>query len=107
MLRLFVNSLVVSGATTLLACVFGFCGAVFVFGLNGVLRRAFWLAAIITLVLPPFLVVNCWLHLFGLSGSLRGVLPLNIYSPKGVVWILALLYWPIPFLLTLSAWRKI
>src|SRR5439155_17120606 len=91
----------------LLAAVFGFVAAVFVFGTRELFRKFLMAVAICALVLPPFLVVNCWLHFFGLNGSLRWLLPVNLYSMAGVVWILALLYWPIPFLLTLSAWENI
>jgi iron(III) transport system permease protein len=58
-------------------------------------------------MLPPFLVTNCWIHLLGATGAWRGWLPLNIYSMGGVVWILALMYWPITLLLVLGAWQRL
>lgn len=101
------NSLLVAGLTTLLATGSGFAAALWVAGVETRWRRRLLAVAVIALVLPPFLVTNCWLHYLGLAGVWRSWLPLNIYSLGGVVWILALLTWPITLLATLTAWKNI
>ena len=45
--------------------------------------------------------------LLGYTGAWRGWLPLNIFSPGGTIWILALLTWPITLLPVGSAWRRL
>lgn len=59
------------------------------------------------LVLPPFVVANCWIDLLGQTGIAKAWLPLNIYSLGGTVWLLVLLMWPISFLLVSAAWRRV
>src|SRR5580692_6133805 len=104
---LFQNSILVSGLTTLLSVAFGLMAALWLNGLE-IRWRARWLGvAIVTLVLPPFLVTNCWLHYLGLSGVWHRWLPLNIYSLGGTVWILALTTWPITLLAVLGAWQRL
>src|SRR3954468_16265202 len=101
------NSLVVSGAATLLSVGVGFMAALWLLALSPFWRNRLLVAAVIALALPPFLVTNCWLHFLGLTGVWRSWLPLNIYSLGGTIWILALLIWPIPLLATLSAWQRL
>ncbi|HKQ37779.1 MAG TPA: hypothetical protein VJ063_06850 [Verrucomicrobiae bacterium] len=105
--RLLANSLVVSAFTTLLACGFGFCTAVCLSALRDRLRKTALFISVLALMLPPFLATNCWIHLLGATGIWRGWLPLNIYSLPGVIWILALMHWPITSLLVLGAWQKL
>lgn len=105
--NLLLNSLLVSGLTTLLAGVLGFLAALVLAACGKGLRQALLLAAVIALVLPPFLVTNCWLELLGNNGAWRGWLPLNIYSLGGAVWLLTLLTWPLTTLLTLGAWSRL
>jgi ABC-type Fe3+ transport system permease subunit/DNA-binding beta-propeller fold protein YncE len=70
--------------------------------------RGFFLAlAVVALALPPFLVVNCWIELLGGNGRWRHWLPVNIYSPGGAIWVLALVNWPIAFLFATAAWRRV
>src|SRR6266700_1950724 len=95
------NSLLVSGGATLLAVLVGFGAALWLVALPLAWRNRLLVLAIVALVLPPFLVTNCWLHFLGLTGVWRSWLPLNIYSLGGTIWILALLIWPIPLLATL------
>src|SRR4051812_44129092 len=104
---LFQNSLLVSGASTLLAGFIGFIATLWLITMKPAWRKRFLASAVIALVLPPFLVTNCWLHFLGLTGVWRGWLPLNIYSLGGTIWILTSLTWPIPLLATLSAWQKV
>src|SRR5436190_6369447 len=105
--RLLGNSLAVSALTTLLACGFGFCAAVCLSALAARVRKVAFVTSIVALMLPPFLATNCWIHLLGATGVWRGWLPLSIYSLAGVVWILALIYWPITLLVVLGAWQKL
>jgi len=104
---LLLNSLLVSGLTTLFAGVLGFLAALMLAASGKRVRQALLLAAVIALVLPPFLVTNCWLELLGNNGAWRGWLPLNIYSLGGAVWLLTLLTWPLTTLLTLGAWSRL
>ena len=101
------NSLVVSGGATLLSVAIGFMAAVWLVGLGRGWRNRLIGLAVIALVLPPFLVTNCWLHFLGLTGVWRSWLPLDIYSLGGTIWILTLLTWPIPLFATLSAWQHL
>jgi iron(III) transport system permease protein len=105
--RLLGNSLAVSALTTLLACGFGVCAAVCLSALAVRVRKVAFVASIVALMLPPFLATNCWIHLLGATGVWRGWLPLSIYSLPGVVWILALIYWPITLLVVLGAWQNL
>ncbi|MCF7764891.1 MAG: 6-bladed beta-propeller [Verrucomicrobia bacterium] len=106
-LNLLINSLTVSLGATGLAWAIGFCVALWVTGLPAQWNRRFVLGSVMALALPPFLVTNCWIHLLGNTGVMTPWVPLSIYSPGGTVWILGLLYWPIPFLLIQSAWNRI
>jgi iron(III) transport system permease protein len=101
------NSLAVSLGVTLLAVALGFSAALCAVGLKRRCRNALIACAVVALLLPSFLVVNCWLHYLGLNGSWRSWAPLNVYSLSGTIGILTTLYWPIPMLATLAAWRRI
>jgi iron(III) transport system permease protein len=104
---LFLNSILVSGLSTLCSLLLGFVGALGLATLPRVWRNTLLALAILALVLPPFLVTNAWLDLFGQTGRWRDWLPLDIYSLGGTVWVLTLLHWPITLLLLLSAWRQL
>lgn len=104
---LFQNSLLVAGSTALFA---GTVGIVVAVALKGMDRRwRSWLlpVTVVALVLPPFLVTNCWLDLLGNNGAWRGWLPLDLYSTGGAVWLLTLLYWPVTTLFVLGAWSQL
>jgi ABC-type Fe3+ transport system permease subunit/sugar lactone lactonase YvrE len=101
------NSLVVSGAATFCAVIGGAWAALWFVGLRGWARKFFVGAAVVALVLPPFLVTNCWISLLGETGVWRKWLPFNIYTLGGAVWVLALLNWPIAFLFVSAAWQKV
>jgi len=105
--RLLANSATLSALTTSLACAFGFAAALWLASVPPRARRLALIASIAALMLPPFLATNCWIHLLGATGAWRPWLPLNIYSMGGVVWILALMYWPITLLFVLGAWQKL
>jgi iron(III) transport system permease protein len=101
------NSLLVSGLTMFCAAALGFVAALGLAGLPRAWQNRLLAVAILALVLPPFLVTNCWLHFFGLTGVWRSWLPWNIYSLGGAVWILTALTWPVSLLAALSAWRRL
>jgi ABC-type Fe3+ transport system permease subunit len=101
------NSLLVSGATTLLAMALGFMAALWLAAVERRWRNVGLIASIAALAMPPFLVTNCWLDLLGANGLLRGWLPLNIFSLPGAAWILALLLWPITALAVWSRWERL
>jgi ABC-type Fe3+ transport system permease subunit/DNA-binding beta-propeller fold protein YncE len=104
-LTLLTNSILLAGGAMILAAVFGFFTALFAACSGKRVRILLLAAAVVALVLPPFLVVNLWLHLLGFTGVWRGFLPFNIYSIGGAIWILALLTWPLTFLLVLGSWQ--
>lgn len=104
---LLLNSLLVSGLTTMLAGTLGFTVALALVSIEARWRRWLLLGAVIALILPPFLVTNCWLELLGNNGAWRGWIPLNIYSLGGTVWLLTLLTWPLTTLLALGAWSRL
>jgi iron(III) transport system permease protein len=101
------NSFLVSALTTLLAGGLGLLVALGLAGIGNQWRRWMFTGAIIALVLPPFLVTNCWLDLLGHNGAWRSWLPLNLYSLGGAVWLLTLLTWPLTTVLVLSAWNQL
>ncbi len=101
------NSLLVSGAATLLAVSFGFLAALCSCALPPRIRNCILGCGVVALALPPFLVTNSWLHFLGHTGVWRSWLPFNIVSPAGAVWILALLNWPITLLFVWSAWQQL
>jgi len=104
---LFTNSLLVSLGAALLASGLGAAVALFASGLGPRSRGLTRALAIAAAALPPFLLTNTWLNLLGLTGAWRAWLPLDIYSPGGAAWVLALALWPVPFFFTLSAWAQI
>ena len=105
--NLLLNSLLVSGLTTLLSLAFGLMAALWLSGLPPAWRSRWLLLAVAALALPPFLVTNCWLHYLGHAGVWKQWLPLDIFSLGGTVWILALLTWPITLLALLGAWQRL
>lgn len=99
------NSLLVSGATVLLASGLGWLVALAGGCLGPGARR--WLVAgsVLALVLPPFLVTNCWLELAGPDP--RWTPWLRLQSLAGTVWLLTLLTWPLTTLFALGAWSRL
>ena len=101
------NSLVASTLTTLLAMGFGLIAALWVAALPKRWRGLFLGAGVVALVLPPFLVTNCWLHFFGYTGVWRRWLPLDLFTLGGTVWVLSMLLWPIALFATYGAWQRL
>jgi iron(III) transport system permease protein len=104
---LLLNSLIASSVATALAVVFGLATALFVTALPTRAQRILLFAAVIALALPPFVVVNCWLHYLGGTGVWRRWLNVDIFNVWGVAWLLALMLWPLPFGAIWSAWRAL
>ena len=101
------NSLLLPTGVTVLATSLGFLAGLCAVCLGRRWRYTVVLCAVIALLLPPFLVTNCWLHYLGANGVWRPFVPLNIFSMAGAIGILSLLYWPIPMLACLAAWRRV
>jgi iron(III) transport system permease protein len=101
------NSFVVASVATVLAILLGQMMAVWISCSGIAMRRCLLLVTVVVLVLPPFLVVNAWIDLFGTTGSFHLWLPFELYSPTGTVVLLALMHWPITTLLVYSSWRQL
>jgi iron(III) transport system permease protein len=97
------NSLITALAATLLAGLFGLAAAIWVATLPVKARRWIFFLAVVPLIWPPFLVINCWLNLLGETGVWRSWFPYSILSRWGAIWVLALLKWPIVFLFASGA----
>src|SRR4051812_23973451 len=104
---LLANSLLVATASTVFASFFGFAFALVVTATPRCWRKILLACAASALALPAFLVTNCWIDLLGQASKLHSLLPLNIFSLGGAVWILSLTLWPIPALANYSAWQKL
>jgi iron(III) transport system permease protein len=101
------NSILTAGLATVLATFFGLSAALALTAMAATARRVALIACVVALALPPFLVTNCWLHYLGGAGVWRAWLPLSIFGIGGVVWMLALMLWPIVALAACSAWRTL
>jgi iron(III) transport system permease protein len=101
------NSLAVATLTSILALILGLSAALLTMALTRHLRITLLTLAALTLVLPPFLVANSWIHLLTATGTWRPGLPVNIHSLAGTVTLLSLLLWPIPLFLILGAWQRL
>jgi iron(III) transport system permease protein len=101
------NSLLVSATTALLSVAAGTLIALGLAIISPRLRIIGFAAVISTLALPPFLVLNSWLELFGASGLFRAWLPVPLYSLAGTILVLSSGLWPIATLLVLGAWDRV
>ena len=101
------NSLAFAGLVTALAAGFGVVVALSLAGLDPKWRVVGLALAGLTLALPPFLVTNCWLDLFGETGPWRSWLPVKLYSLPSAAIILALILWPIPAFASVAAWQRL
>ncbi len=106
-LALLQTSLLAALLAAVLAGAAGAVAAVCLAGLPAAARRAGLALAAIALAMPPFLVVNSWLDLFGVNGLLRDWAPMNVYSVAGVAAILAAWLWPVPALALLASWTRL
>ena len=105
--KLLGNSLLVAGGATLGTALAGFAVALCLMGLPPRTRQFFFGGTLLALMVPPFLATNCWIYLLGWTGILNRFVPLKIYSFGGVIWITALLFWPIAAITILSAWQTL
>jgi len=101
---LLLNSLEVAGLTALGAGALGFGAALWLAGVPEPWRSWLLGTSIVALVLPPWLVANCWLDIFGPASWVQAWLPVRLHSPVGAAWVLTLLTWPIAMLVVLGAW---
>jgi iron(III) transport system permease protein len=112
------NSLLVSGLATLLATGGGLLVALAASSSPSRWRRVIVLGTIAALVMPPFLVANCWIDLFREDAAWRTWWPTNwpyplsafrfrLYSLGGAAWLLSLLTWPLSALFVLGAWSRL
>ena len=102
------NSLLLAAFTTLVCLALGLAGATALLTLSRGWRHALLGTALLALVLPPFLVTNCWMDIadalhFGLDRE--GMF--TLYSMTGSVWILGGLTWPVTLLLVWGAWHRL
>ena len=86
---LLLNSLALAVPVALAAVTAGWLVALFIASSHGRVRWVVLAGAVVSLALPPFLVVNTWLGLLGNVGVLKPLLPLDIYSHGGAAWVLA------------------
>src|SRR4051812_6975734 len=96
------NSLLVALSSAAAATLLGIAAALFTAGLHPILRKGLSACGILALALPPFLVTNTWMNYFGLAGTWRPWINFDVYTLKGTVLLISLLYWPLAFLLILS-----
>jgi ABC-type Fe3+ transport system permease subunit/DNA-binding beta-propeller fold protein YncE len=101
------NSLLLGLLATGLATGLGLSVALAATGLRPRGRSLLMVASGMVLVLPPFLVTNCWMALLGHAGVLRPWLPLPLYSFGGAVLLLSLMLWPVVALVALAAWKRV
>ncbi len=100
------NSLLVATGATILSLLLGTAVAVACLAVKPRVRWILLAMAVLAFALPPFLVTNGWLELFGLNGTMRGRLPASIMSLGGTVLILSLLHWPLTTALLVAAWSR-
>ena len=104
---LLLNSLALAVPVALAAVVVGWFVALFIASSRGRVRWAALAGAIVSLALPPFLVVNTWLGLLGNVGLLKSWLLLDIYSHGGAAWVMTLMLWPLPCLMCLGPIKRL
>jgi iron(III) transport system permease protein len=91
--RLLARSMVISGATTLLALIIGTTMGVLIARFATPGRRMLWLLHLFPALLPPFLLALGWFDAFKSLGVLE-LLSSFLYSPLGVVLILSIAFAP-------------
>ncbi|MCZ7637339.1 MAG: hypothetical protein M5U12_15680 [Verrucomicrobia bacterium] len=101
------NSLGFAGLAAGLALGFGLTAALALASLPRRLQILGVGLAAVALVLPPFLVANCWLDLLGHTGRWRAWLPIPLFDLRTAAALMALMLWPIPMLAALGAWQRL
>ena len=97
------NSLLVSAGTALGAAALGFWAALLLLACAEGTRRFLFILWVAILALPSFLVTNAWLSLM----SPQTDPALGLYGTPGVIWILTLMWWPIPALAVYAGWQRL
>src|SRR5688572_19554479 len=102
-MQLMANSLVMGLVATAVALLAGAAAAAAVCGLPRRLRD--WVSALFLgpLLLPAFVSLDAWLWWWGASGTFNGL----TRSPAMAGVIVGCLYWPIAFILLVSAWGRL
>ncbi|HIG31670.1 MAG TPA: hypothetical protein EYQ50_29185, partial [Verrucomicrobiales bacterium] len=101
---LLIQSIVLGLMTSLLCATAGWVMALWTTMLPERFRNYLRLLAVINLMIPAFMVADAWLALS--AGSMGQWIPLTLMSMKGAIFLLFLMYWPIPFLLIDAIWRR-
>ena len=104
---LLIDSCLLAFLVTFLAVVIGWCVSLFLVGASGWKRVIFLVGVVSSFSLPPFLVVNTWLGLFGKVGLLKSWFLLDAYSFGGAAWVLAMMFWPVPCLMSFGALKRL
>ena len=105
--ELLIDSCVLAFLVAFLAVGFGWCASLFLVGASGWKRVIFLVCVVSSFSLPPFLVVNTWLGLFGKVGLLKPWFSFDVYSFVGAVWVLVMLMWPVPCLMSFGALKRL
>lgn len=104
---LLANTLIVAVGAVVGSSILGGVVALWVLRLPAFYRRLILLLAGVTFVLPPFVVVNAWMDWWGPRGGASATAASALFSPGGVVALLALQYWPIACLLLTARWSQV
>tara|TARA_B100000902_G_scaffold173416_1_gene167349 strand:+ start:2971 stop:4371 length:1401 start_codon:yes stop_codon:yes gene_type:complete len=104
---LLIDSCLLAFLVTFLAVVVGWCISLFLVGASGWKRVIFLVGVVATFSLPPFFVVNSWLGLFGKVGLLKSWVSIDAYSFGGATWVLVMMFWPVPCLMSFGALKRL
>ncbi|MCC6233353.1 MAG: hypothetical protein IT580_11960 [Verrucomicrobiales bacterium] len=103
------NTLLLTLVTTLLASALGVLVALALVSASRPVRRLWTVAAVLTLMLPPFWVAGQWMQGIGFAGAWRvgGGAGVDRWMPLAAsAWVLSLLAWPWAALGLAAAWRR-
>ena len=112
---LVLNSAIYSTGAALLALVVGAAQAWLAERTDAPWRSWLWLSAIVSLGVPYVLYIGGWLLFLGKSGPVNAVLkplldtagpPVNIYSIPGMIFVEAMIWSPLAFLMLTSVFRN-
>lgn len=110
------NSLWVSVIATALSVVIGVLGAFLVMRTDLPWKRGFGLLLVLPFAIPPLFAAMGWVQLAGPVGLFAqgwrqifgpGPVPWNIYSPGGIVFVLAVSNYPLVFLTVAGALQRV
>ncbi len=110
------SSLGIAGGAALLATVLGAPAGFALEYLRVPTRRTLWFCLAVPLLIPPYISTIAWIDLLGRQGMVTSFLqksfglagsPVNVYTPFGVILVLALCYFPIVTTTTGLAVRRV